>query len=256
MLSSLFGRGRAPTLKAVVGQDVRVYAIGDIHGRCDLLTDLHGFIAGDAAAHAASRNLIVYLGDYVDRGDDARGVVDSVLDATPAGFERVCLKGNHEALMLDFLDDAAQGPNWFYNGGLATLASYGVVAPSETGAIRIASLLQQRFRDALPERHLAFFRALAPYHKEGDYLFVHAGIKPGVPLDQQDPFDLIWIREAFLRNRDDHGFVVVHGHSIAPEVVDAGNRIGIDTGAYFTGVLTCLVLHGAERGLLQTGKAE
>jgi serine/threonine protein phosphatase 1 len=197
--------------------------------------------------------VIVYLGDYVDRGMDSRGVVDAVLGPHDDGFERVCLRGNHESLMLAFLDDSTGAPNWFYNGGLATLASYGVKPRTETAALRLAHEVQQSLRDALPPGHLAFFRGLALHHTEGDYLFVHAGIRPGVDLADQNPFDLMWIREDFLEARGDHGCVVVHGHSITPEVVDAGNRIGIDTGAYFTGVLTCLVLQGGERGLLQTG---
>lgn len=253
MLSRLFGRPRTPTRPARVDDDARVYAIGDIHGRADLLGDLHERIRADAAGHDAARRMIVYLGDYVDRGLDSRGVIGAVLDEPMPGFAKVCLRGNHEELMLAFLDDVAGAPNWFYNGGLATLASYGVAPRTETAALRLAHEVQQDLRRALPARHLAFLRDLALYHREGDYVFVHAGIRPGVALEDQDPFDLIWIRDQFLVSHEDHGFVVVHGHSINAEAVDAGNRIGIDTGAYYTGVLTCLVLQGERRGLLQTG---
>lgn len=239
--------------KARVADDARVYAIGDIHGRADLLAELHGRIRADAAAHPAARRAIVYLGDYVDRGPDSRGVVETILEAPLEGFDAVRLRGNHEDLMLEFLDDVAGAVNWFFNGGLATLSSYDVEPRTGAGASRPAHELQQKFRRALPARHLAFFRDLAVHHREGDYLFVHAGIRPGVALDDQDPHDLIWIRDAFLASREDHGFVVVHGHSIRPEPEDTGNRIGIDTGAYATGVLTCLVLQGGERRYLRTG---
>ena len=254
MLSRLFGRPRAPARAARVPEGTRVYAIGDIHGRSDLLGALHGMIRADAAESRAERNVIVYLGDYVDRGMDSRGVIDAIIAPDDDGFERVCLKGNHEDLMLTFLDDHAAAPNWFFNGGLATLASYGVSPRTDTAAMRLSHDVQLALRDAIPPAHLAFLRSLALHHAEGDYLFVHAGVRPGVALADQDPFDLMWIRDAFLDARGDHGQVVVHGHSIAPEPVDAGNRVGIDTGAYFSGVLTCLVLQGAERSVMRTGR--
>ncbi|MGH6719642.1 MAG: metallophosphoesterase family protein [Alphaproteobacteria bacterium] len=253
MSSRLFGRPLPSGRKARVDDDMRLYAIGDIHGRADLLAQLHARIRADAAAHPAARRILVYLGDYVDRGPDSQGVVETILAAPLDGFAVVGLRGNHEDLMLAFLDDVAGAANWFFNGGLATLASYGVPSRTAAGASRPAHAIQQEFRRALPARHLAFFRDLALSHREGDYVFVHAGIRPGVPLDDQDPLDLIWIRDAFLASREDHGFVVVHGHSIRPEPEDTGNRIGIDTGAYATGVLTCLVLQGGERHYLRTG---
>ena len=254
MLGRLFGRPARPPRAAILPPGTRLWAIGDIHGRSDLLAELHTMIRADALANPAARRVIVYLGDYVDRGLDTRGVVDAILGPHDDGFERVCLKGNHEDLMLAFLDDHAAAPNWFYNGGLATLASYGVTPRTETAAMRAAYDVQQSLRAALPPAHLAFYRSLALHHVEGDYLFVHAGVRPGVDLASQDPFDLMWIRDEFLTARGDHGHVVVHGHSINPEAVDAGNRIGIDTGAYFSGVLTCLVLQDGSRALLQTGK--
>jgi len=231
----------------------RVYAIGDIHGRADLLRDLHARILADAAAHPAGRRVVVYLGDYVDRGLDSRGVIETVMGDALPGFERVTLKGNHEDLMLRFLDDSGIAPSWFYNGGIATLFSYGIASRGEDGEQRSGSALQDELRRRLPAAHLDFLRNLALTHREGDYLFVHAGIRPGVALEKQAEEDLIWIREPFTASRADFGFTVVHGHTIVPDVETTPSRVGIDTGAYFSGKLTCLVLEGTGRTFLQTG---
>jgi len=228
----------------------RVYAIGDIHGRADLLAALHRMIRDDAAGRPVSRRVAVYVGDYIDRGPDSRAVIDLLLDAPLAGFESVHLLGNHEAFLLDFLDDAAIGPDWLFNGGAETLASYGVESPWPFGDP--LDRMQTEFRRRLPARHLTFLRGLRLSHVEGDYLFVHAGVRPGVPLDRQARDDLLWIRDEFLDSGTDLGKVVVHGHSIAHEPEQRANRIGIDTGAYMTGRLTCLVLEGADRRFLAT----
>ncbi|MEN3975494.1 metallophosphoesterase family protein [Emcibacter sp. SYSU 3D8] len=231
-----------------------VYAIGDIHGRRDLLDEVIGRIENHAARYVGFRKVLVTLGDYVDRGADSKGVIDRLL-APPAGFESVCLLGNHEDLMLRFLSQPADGGVWFQNGGEATMASYGV--PVDGWDVDRAKELRDALAGALPPAHLAFLRGLEMQHTEGDYLFVHAGVKPGVPLRRQDPEDLIWIRDEFLRSTRDHGKVVVHGHSVAfkPEEFpssDRPSRIGIDTGAYATEQLTCLALVGAMRSWIQT----
>jgi len=236
-----------------VPADTAVYAIGDVHGRADLLAQLHAAIAADAEARGVSRRVLVHLGDYVDRGPDSAGVIYRLLDAIPAGFESLCLLGNHERMMLDFLEDASMGPIWLRNGGDATLTSYGM-AYDPKGGFDLPRLrgLQGELRHRLPERHLRFLANLQLLHIEGDYAFAHAGIRPGVALEAQEEMDLLWVRGLFLRSEVDHGKVIVHGHTIIPEPEFLPNRIGIDTGAWYTGRLTCLALHGSERHLLAT----
>ena len=241
----------------------RVYAIGDIHGRDDLVRRLHRRI-GEDAAQAANRgngtnggnlsNVVVYLGDYVDRGPGSRDVVDLLLEAPLEGFEAVHLKGNHEEFLLRFREGGSLGEAWLMNGGLDTLRSYGVEFLDLDRGFADDDLAEarRRLRHALPPGHLDFFHNLASWHVEGDYLFVHAGLRPGVPLDQQKDQDLFWIRHEFLDSAADFGKIVVHGHTISPEVDMAPNRIGIDTGAYFSGRLTCLVLEGATRRFIHT----
>ncbi len=241
--------GEAPSLRVPAGS--LVYAVGDVHGRLDLLERLRDMIEADAAGIPAARKVIVYLGDYVDRGPDSRRVVELLIEEPLAHLKAVHLIGNHEAMLLSFLTDPGQVRLWFMNGGDATLRSYGVDLWAETDANDRAAFLRQCFIDRLPDSHLAFYHALRLTHEEGDYLFVHAGIRPGVPLDAQDPEDLIWIREEFLHSMADHGKVIVHGHTPMHEAQLRPNRIGIDTGAVYGGKLTALVLHGAERRLLQ-----
>lgn len=229
----------------------RLYAVGDIHGRIDLLRALHDRIRDDARDYAG-RRVLIYLGDYVDRGDGSRQVIELLLDHPLDRFETIRLMGNHEDMMSGFLEDASIGPAWMINGGDATLASYGVDAPAEpVGKTRIRAL-QQAFNEVLPPRHRGFLRALGERHVEGDYLFVHAGVRPGVAPDRQDRQDLLWIREPFLSSTADHGHCVVHGHTTVTEPEFHANRIAIDTGAYYSGTLTCLVLEDAERRVLQT----
>ncbi len=230
----------------------RVYAIGDIHGRLDLLDELLALIEADREAAGAVRPVLIFLGDYVDRGPASAGVIARLLGPPPADFDVVHLLGNHEAMMLRFLEDESAGLGWMGNGGVETLASYGIAV--EGGVYRREELakLRDALRERLPDSHLEFLQNLQLTHREGDYLFVHAGIRPGIPMAEQAEDDLIWIREEFLDSRDDHGHVVVHGHSIRPEVEMRANRIGIDTGAFRSGTLTCLVLQDDERDLLQT----
>jgi serine/threonine protein phosphatase 1 len=246
-----FGERRNAAEPAVPA-DTRVYAIGDVHGRADLLRALRAKIVEDARRAPIARKVVVYLGDYVDRGHESRQVVDMLIDEPLDGFESVHLKGNHEAFMLGFLDDAAMGPPWFANGGLATLLSYGVGLGEGTRAGERAEFAHAAFRAALPARHKAFLEALPYLHVEGDYAFVHAGIRPGVALEKQSPQDLMWIRQEFLASSVRHPKMIVHGHSIHFTPEARPNRIGIDTGAYATGTLTCLVLERTKRDFLYT----
>jgi serine/threonine protein phosphatase 1 len=245
------GEARASAGGPSIAPGRRLYAIGDIHGRLDLLRELHALIAGDAATFDGERTL-VYLGDYIDRGPASREVIDELLDAPLPGFAAVHLLGNHEQTLLDFLQYPQQAAGWLAWGGRETLQSYGVRPPPDFMRADI-ELLRDQFQARLPDRHVAFFRGMPLTHVAGDYLFVHAGIRPGVPLQEQDDSDLLWIRRDFTASEEVHEHVVVHGHSINEEVEMRPNRIGIDTGAFYTGVLTCLVLEGAERRLLQTG---
>ena len=241
------GRAGAPRVPAPrVPEGTRVYAIGDIHGRLDLLAQLRERIVMDSGDFTGERKVVVYLGDYVDRGPQSREVIDLLVDEPLGGFESVHLKGNHDKFLLDFLDDASVWPLWLYNGAGATVMSYGVTPTAG------AEGLQAEIRARIPARHLEFLRSLSLSHAEGDYYFVHAGVRPGVALEDQDEADMIWIRDPFLFSDADHGKIVVHGHSIAREPEIEANRIGIDTGAYATGKLTCLVLEGEGRAFLHT----
>ncbi|MCH7554876.1 MAG: metallophosphoesterase [Proteobacteria bacterium] len=254
MFSHLFSFWRTRTQrKSRVPEGRRVYAIGDIHGRLDLLEALHDQIAEDVATAPERTKTIVYLGDYIDRGLDSRGVIECLVGAPLEQVTPVFLLGNHEETLLRFLDDFMVGESWLAFGGDATLYSYGVQLDGLSREQRTMIEAQLNLRENMPEAHLAFLRGLESHHRIGDYFFAHAGIRPGVPLDKQTTEDLIWIRDVFLKSTADHGAVVVHGHSISLDAEDLPNRINIDTGAYATNVLTCLVLEGADHWLLQTG---
>lgn len=223
-----------------------VYAVGDVHGHARELECLLRRIEEDVrAAPSADRPLLVFLGDYVDRGPDSRGVIDAVLALeADAAFEVVALMGNHEDALIRFLADPAYADAWIDNWGEATLRSYGI-DPWGGEAV------QARFAAALPEAHRGFLGRLALSHTVGDYHFVHAGVRPGVALDAQEPRDLMWIRHEFLLSNAAFGKVVVHGHTPAYDPEIRANRIGVDTGCYFTGVLTAVRLEGTSQRFLQ-----
>jgi serine/threonine protein phosphatase 1 len=251
---SWFRRRAAPTAthRAAVPPGRRVYAIGDIHGRADLLEEMHRRIGADARRVPGIQPVVVYLGDYVDRGMNSREVIDILLHRPLEGFQSVHLLGNHEAILLQFLVDTTIAPTWFNNGGNLALFSYGVhVPPGERDEARLRAA-QADFAKQLPDEHLKFLRSLKTSHLEGDYLFVHAGIRPGVSIPEQNPRDLIWIRGEFLNSMVAHPKVVVHGHSTEMDVQVLPNRIGIDTGAYYSGRLTALVLEGETRRFITT----
>jgi serine/threonine protein phosphatase 1 len=229
-----------------------VYAIGDIHGYPGQLGDLLRLIAEDAAREpAAERPLVVFLGDYFDRGPDGRAVVELVLALMEdPRFEVVALKGNHEDALLRFLADPEFAPAWIANWGRTTLSAYGVSAPSGFDAAACEAV-RARFAEALPARHRAFLAGLQLSVEVGDYLFVHAGVRPGVPLDAQAERDLIWIRYDFLESDEPFGKVVVHGHTPADRPERKANRINVDTGVYFSGTLTAVRLQGEQQTFLQ-----
>ncbi|MBC8337787.1 MAG: serine/threonine protein phosphatase [Rhodospirillales bacterium] len=230
----------------------RVYAVGDIHGRRDLLERLHRQILEDAADADSFGKVVVYLGDFVDRGPDSAGVLDLLIDHPLDGFERHHLKGNHEDMMLRFLKTGGGLDAWLMNGARGTFESYGIEVSDIFLSLPEPERLCRNLAHTLPARHRAFLQALEISHTEGAYLFAHAGIAPGVPLEEQSPHDLMWIRNEFLFSDANHGARVVHGHSISPEPEVKFNRIGIDTGAWQSGVLTAAVLEGDAVRFLQT----
>ena len=251
ILNRFFAAGQRTPANPAVPDGLRVYAIGDVHGRFDLLIDLTEKIRADLADDPPERSVEIYLGDYVDRGPDTRLVLEWLRGETSACDERLCLKGNHEDIFLQFIAEPSIAEYWRDLGGYETLYSYGVQPPvARTGEAMLAS--HEQFLRVLPAEDLQFLQSLALHASFGDYLFVHAGLRPGVPLEKQVEEDLIWIREAFLTSGHDFGQIVVHGHTPgdAPDI--RRNRINIDTGAFLTGCLTCLVLDGAERRFLTT----
>jgi len=227
----------------------RVYAVGDIHGHSEKLRRVLGKILSEAEAWKGKTD-IVFVGDYVDRGPDSRGVIDLLL-GLPETVTAHFIRGNHEQALLDFLDDPFDYPAWQRFGADETLLSYGVPppAPSKISDVREA---RNRFAAALPVHHRQFFASLVPSVTIGDYHFVHAGVRPGVPLARQTDHDLMWIREEFLLSDEKHGKIIVHGHTPYPEPVQRPNRIGVDTGVYITGRLTALCLERDRRRFLQS----
>jgi serine/threonine protein phosphatase 1 len=230
-----------------------VYAVGDIHGRLDLLNPLIETIVADAVGLRPERKpLLIFLGDYVDRGPASAGVVERILKLShkPA-FEVHTLKGNHEEALLQFLEDPEFGQTWATHGGLATLASYGVQPPAGRLDPEGWRKARDTFEAVLPARHRAFYEGLDLTAEVGDYLFVHAGVRPGVPLAAQVERDLLWIRGEFLEASGPFDKVVVHGHTPMQEPQILDHRLGLDTGAYATGVLTAVRLQGEDRKILQ-----
>ena len=224
-----------PAVHASVPPGHAVYAVGDIHGRADLLDKLLDRIVAEATRHADDKHRwLILLGDYIDRGPSSRAVVERLLNDPLPGFDTVRLLGNHEEALLDFLDGRSDGQDWLSFGGLETLMAYGVPLRGDLDT----EGRETELRDAL---------------SVGDYLFVHAGVRPGISLEAQRRTDLLWIRDDFLRARSAlPGKVVVHGHTICDLPQDLGHRINVDTGAFASGRLTCLVLRGTRRQFLST----
>ncbi len=241
----------APPPRPSTPERMRVYAVGDLHGRADLLDEIAGLIERDCA-NAPAETVTVLLGDYVDRGPRSAAVVERL--ASGRFPTRLCaLRGNHEAMLLGFLAEPRLLEFWRSNGGLETLYSYGVdVSAAMRGEGYEAAC--DAFRDALPAGHRAFLEATKLSAIVGDYFFCHAGVRPYAPLSDQSEEDLLWIRDEFLSHERSFGKIVVHGHTpvASPEV--RANRINIDTGAFATSILTCLALEGEDRRFLSVGE--
>lgn len=242
----LFPRKSEP---ASLPQGTRVYAVGDIHGRLDLLDELLTQIRRDAQG-GPSRQVLIFVGDYVDRGPDSNGVITRLL-SLQSEFEALFLRGNHDQALLDFLADPEFYRVWKGYGAPETLVSYGVRPPLFEQRKFLFDARNQLLT-AMPPSHVEFLNSLKPFTDMGGYYFTHAGVRPGVSLSSQRNEDLMWIREDFLSSTADFGKVIVHGHSVSTLPVSRSNRIGIDTGAFATGRLTALVLEGTGRRLLQT----
>jgi serine/threonine protein phosphatase 1 len=238
------GQARTP-------EGLRLYAIGDVHGCDDLLAEAYGKIARDLAGRPVADRRIIHVGDYGDRGPNTAAVIERLAALTIADRHVICLRGNHDDMLLGFLSEPVEtGPTFIANGGEATLASYGVRAGLLAMLVGDHASLARRLAEAMPPHHRAFLEGLELTARFGDYFFCHAGIRPGVPLERQSRHDLTWIRDEFRLSGADHGVVVVHGHTPVAEPEVLPNRINVDTGAVFSGRLTCLVLDGTEYGFL------
>lgn len=251
LLSRLGSKRPAAPQEQRLPDGVRVYAIGDVHGRADLLERLYALIHADLEDSPAEKVMEVFLGDYVDRGPNSSDVIGWMLEGPRLAHKRICLRGNHELMMQAFLDDASVLGSWGQYGGLETLYSYGVRVklPLED---ELHAEVQRAFRGALPQSHLEFLRSLRPMASAGGYYFAHAGVNPAKPLADQVEDDLYWIREPFLNHGRALEKIVVHGHTPTEQPEVEVHRIGIDTGAYVTGRLTCAVLEASSVRFLTT----
>jgi serine/threonine protein phosphatase 1 len=240
--------GRRPSLPP----GLRIYAVGDIHGRLDLLNELLARIDADIALRPTLRPVYVFLGDYIDRGPSSRETIDRLVEHRETN-ESVFLRGNHELIAIKCLSDRSLFDQWLRLGGLETLVSYGV-SPEVLADGKQISEIQSTFHSALPQTHFRFFRDLQSSFVCGDFFFAHAGAKPNVELSQQKENDLLWIRGEFLSSNCDFGKIIVHGHTPTREIEVEPNRINIDTGAFATGRLTCLVLEGDSLSVIDTSR--
>jgi serine/threonine protein phosphatase 1 len=240
MRKTKFGRSRLP-------DGFRIYAVGDVHGRADLLVSVFDLIDTHNMQAPADCTVEVYLGDYIDRGYHSREVIDLLIERSDRG-NVLPLLGNHEEMMLGALEDPRMFLRWLRWGGSETLLSYGLRARSN-GLKEVRASIH-KLRESLPESHLAFLNSLPLSFQSGDYFFVHAGVRPGIPLEQQLAEDMLWIREPFLTSTEAFGAIVVHGHSPVQTPQFLANRINIDTGAFESNVLTCVALEGSSAYVL------
>jgi serine/threonine protein phosphatase 1 len=229
-------------LPASLPDGVRIYAVGDIHGRSDLLDRVLQRIEADCWQHPVERAITVFVGDYIDRGPHSRDVIDLLLRWRESN-DAIFLRGNHETFLPRFLSDSKTLDDWRQCGGLETLLSYGLrptINPDRCEQEQLADQLAS----ALPKEHFDFLQSLEPFYRYGDFFFVHAGIRPGVPINEQTDDDFLWIREEFLAHEQPFERFVVHGHTPVEETDFRSNRINIDTGAFATGRLTCIIIEG------------
>jgi len=255
MFSRLFA-DRSTRATSSTPPDCVIWAVGDIHGRADLSDPLIDGIRADLSAASAARKVLIFLGDHVDRGSDSRRVLDRLVSLTAEpGLEARFIRGNHEDRMEAFLEDPRVGPSWCDYGGRDTLMSYGVNPPTMRGDPEAWAETSRALAEAVPESHRILLAQQEYSVSIGDYFFTHAGARPGVALSHQSPEDLMWIRQAFLEHAAPFEQVIVHGHTPTEQVISDTRRIGVDTGAYATNVLSAVRLEGTARSLLQaTGR--
>lgn len=252
VFSKLFAKALASLTRTgnlVLEDGSRYYIFGDIHGRLDLLQDLLAAVRQDLKDNPVEKATQIFLGDYIDRGPASAQVIDALAKKPDDSVQRLCLMGNHEYLFIRFLADPSILPQWLQIGGDKTLLSYGIeVSSLKDDPKRV----RQRLLSVIPGYHLDFLRSLKLFHRVNDYAFVHAGVRPGIPLERQEDQDLLWIREEFLDYTRDFGVLVFHGHTPREDVVVLPNRVGLDTGAFISGKLTCAILEGTGLRFLQT----
>jgi serine/threonine protein phosphatase 1 len=247
----IFSKSKPPPREWALPEGHRVYAVGDIHGRLDLLDRLLAKIDADDGARGQAQTTLIFLGDLADRGPDSRGVIERLMALEKTKRPIVFLAGNHEELLFRVWDGERGNAATFNRAGArATLISYGA-SGDDYDAWDLDELTAATKR-LVPADHIAFLKRFKDWHQMGDYLFVHAGIRPGIHIEDQDSVDLRWIKADFTRSTDDHGVMIIHGHTITPEVDEKPNRIGIDTGAYQSGVLTAIGIEGGDRWFLQS----
>jgi serine/threonine protein phosphatase 1 len=237
--------------RASLPEGMRIYAVGDIHGSLDLLDRLQERIVADLASRPAENPIIIYLGDFIDRGEASRQVLDRLLHPGNDLPQARHLRGNHEQMLLDCLSEPGRSASWRANGGGECLLSYGVEPLLLRGYADSAEIIE-RFSELLPQEHLEFLTQLPLSFVAGDFFFCHAGVRPGVDLARQSARDLLWIRDEFLSSRADFGKVVVHGHTPVPQPELLPNRINVDTGACFAGRLTAAVIEGRDVRFIST----
>ena len=232
--------------------NTRIYAIGDVHGHVDLLEKLYQKITADLNQSPVPQYKIVFLGDYIDRGPDSAGCVEYLINLTDGNKDVVCLKGNHEDKLEKFLrNPLSTADSFFTYGGVETAESYNVSMAGYRGEKEKTIQICEELNSRIPAHHKEFYAKLVTEVSFGDYLFVHAGVRPGVPLDQQSSHDLMWIRYEFIAHRGYYEKVIVHGHTPAFPMEILPNRINVDTHAYDTGVLSCIVLQDKEHRVIE-----
>lgn len=241
-LKKLFSKNKSEYKESSAPDGSRIYAVGDIHGRLDLLKSINKKIKKDISENKSERNVVIYIGDYVDRGNDSQGVINELINNPIEGAESIHLCGNHENAMMEYFSDPGVAYGWFAWGGKATVRSYGVKSKDKKGRPVSEEQIHELFNELVPDNHKKFLKNLKYYHIEGDYIFVHAGLKPGIPLEKQHVDDMMTIRDAFIYPKTRFEKTVVFGHTVFDQPFVGNGRIGIDTGAYATGRLTAVIL--------------